>query len=107
MPEVRITLDGLDGTIEVGDVDITRQVQGVAIRSRAGHPPEVALTLVPSLRLALTGQADVSLDEETVEVLHALGWTHPDVKARTGVSCQQSRGLDMPPGLPVVATWNG
>ena len=107
MPEVRITLDGHHATIDLGGVDIAKLVNGLTIQADAQGQPRVTLNLVPSLRLTLTGQADVSLDEETVEVLHALGWTHPDVKARTGVSCQQSRGLDMPPGLPVVATWNG
>lgn len=76
MSSIKITSEG-DGPVSV-------VVDGVEMNEACGLPIildryEVIIKL-PSVTSAVEFDGEVTLDAATVRALHALGWSHPDVK---------------------------
>lgn len=88
----RLTYDHVKGYhLFLGGIDITRAVSLVSVEAsafRGTEAPTVSLTLtVESVEITALGQRDIThlvdLDDNTIEILKALGWTAPEYDLRT------------------------
>lgn len=76
----RVTITAPDGTGRTATVLIdgepARNVTGISLHLEAGGFGRAEIRLGP-VDLEFDGTAAVSLDDETRELLHLLGWTEP------------------------------
>ena len=78
MSEVKITHDGVRGTVEIDGQDVSNAVAGASVEVKAGYIPEVTLDLrVISVRELSLENARVLLPDDVAELLQRLGWTPP------------------------------
>lgn len=74
-PHVAIKLDGIGGTVTVGDHDISDAIAGLTLHAGHGQLPSLEVDLV-----LLTGEVaagEVDIPESTEAALLALGWMPP------------------------------
>ena len=62
--QVRLTSNGLSGTVEVDGADISAQVQGYNLEARVGAAPLLVLYTSPNAGVAFEGLAHVAIGTE-------------------------------------------
>jgi hypothetical protein len=75
--EISITNGSVGGSLAVGGMDLANEVTGFSLSFRAGEGAALVIDMIPGEVAAMTGDADVRVDESTRDVLVALGWTPP------------------------------
>ncbi|MEU0837081.1 hypothetical protein [Streptomyces sp. NPDC005969] len=63
--QVRLTSNGLSGTVEVDGADISAQVQGYNLEHRVGAAPLLVLYTTPHRGLDFEGLAHVAIGDQT------------------------------------------